>query len=300
MQVRGSIAAPCFLLLTPEMLSLENFGRSCFVQACHFQTLVRHVLFCTLCSLRGSGLVRLAFLLRRAAHCSALLLLNSPRPSAAMPTEEDMEVCWPGSSDDDDTAEVLCCPYKVLRIAKCSSVEEAQAAAERAIMTMSAGGGNEWIVNMKLAAFAAIVQTELGEDKAWKLYREVRQKNPGLKVVDLVRDAHDVGQRPPADGSPGQHKLGLPEQNEQGERAPRLLMMLAVPTGRSCQSTKRTRRTTRRRATGGRSGKDKRGREGGGGSTKTSTAAWRQLTDKASAKPQRNSTSGRTTTTSST
>ena len=84
MQVRGSIAAPCFLLLTPEMLSLENFGRSCIVQACHFQTLVRHVLFCTLCSLRGSGLVRLAFLLRRAAHCSALLLLNSPRPSAAM------------------------------------------------------------------------------------------------------------------------------------------------------------------------------------------------------------------------
>ena len=130
-----------------------------------------------------------------------------------------MEVCWPGSSDDDDTAEVLCCPYKVLRIAKCSSVGEAQAAAERAIMTMSAGGGNEWIVNMKLAAFAAIVQSELGEEKAWQLYREVRQKNPGLKVVDLVRDAHDVGQRPPADGSPGQHKPGLPEQSEQGEGA---------------------------------------------------------------------------------
>merc|ERR1711888_117114 len=95
MQVHGSIAGPCSLLLTPAMLSLADFGRSCIVEAS-----------CS-CCLCGSVLLRQAFGDHRAAHCSALLLLSGPLPSA-MATEDDMEVTWPGSPEVHDSAG-LCC-----------------------------------------------------------------------------------------------------------------------------------------------------------------------------------------------
>ena len=56
----------------------------------------------------------------------------------------------------------LCSPHSVLDIPHDASVDEARDAAEAAIKQMSERGGNEWILNMKLAAFAAIVTDKLG------------------------------------------------------------------------------------------------------------------------------------------
>ena len=136
-----------------------------------------------------------------------------------------MEVSWPGSPGVDDSAG-LCCPYNVLEIANGSSVEEAQEAAELAVMTYEDGENKEWIVNMKLAAFAHIVHTKLGKDSAWKLYQEVSKKSPAFKFFDLCREAHDLPERRPAGASSGQHK-----QDERAPLARRRVSLKAGPAG---------------------------------------------------------------------
>ena len=129
------------------------------------------------------------------------------------------------SSDDMDTSfqespssvgcAGLCCPHSVLEISHDASVEEARAAAEGFVMQLSGRGGSEWILNMKLAAFAAIVTTKLGEDRAWDLYQEVRPKNPPFNVfVDRREERGRHGPPPPQAGA---HP---PEGDIQEERAP--------------------------------------------------------------------------------
>lgn len=88
-----------------------------------------------------------------------------------------------------------CCPYDVLGIPRDASVELARAAAEDAVTKVLERAGKDWIMNMKLAAFAAIVTTKLGEDKAWELYQEVGPKRfAALNVFGSSRG--DLPQRP--------------------------------------------------------------------------------------------------------
>ena len=116
-----------------------------------------------------------------------------------------MEVSWPGSPGFDDNIE-LCCPYNVLEIAKGSSVEEAKEAAELAVMEYEDGKNKEWIVNMKLAAFAHIVHIQWGRNEAWKLYQEVSKKNAAFRFFDICREAHDLPERPRGGASSGTDK----------------------------------------------------------------------------------------------
>ena len=136
-----------------------------------------------------------------------------------------MEVSWPGSPGFDDNIE-LCCPYNVLEIAKGSSVEEAKDAAELAVMSYEDGKNKEWIVNMKLAAFAHIVHTKLGKDSAWKLYQKVSKKNPAFKFFDLCREAHDLPERPRGGASSGTDK-----EDERPPLARRRVALKAGPAG---------------------------------------------------------------------
>ena len=88
-------------------------------------------------------------------------------------------------------------PHMVLEIPRDASVEQARAAAEEAIKQMSERGGTEWIVNMKLAAFAAVVSAKLGEEQAWKLYLEVRSKMPAPKRFMDGRKERALPRPPP-------------------------------------------------------------------------------------------------------
>ena len=107
------------------------------------------------------------------------------------------------SSDKSDDCAGMNCPYKVLGIPQDADVVQAVAAAEGAVMQLSAREGSAWILNMKLAAFAAIVSKQVGEDQAWNLYQQIRPKNlDGYVFVDH-REARDVPALPaPDDDAP--------------------------------------------------------------------------------------------------
>ena len=143
----------------------------------------------------------------------------------ATATEDDMEVSWPGSPGFDDNIE-LCCPYNVLEIAKGSSVEEAKEAAELAVMEYEDGKNKEWIVVMKVAAFAHIVHIQWGRNEAWKLYQEVSKKNAAFRFFDICREAHDVSERPRGGASSGTDK-----EDERPPLARRRVALKAGPAG---------------------------------------------------------------------
>ena len=99
------------------------------------------------------------------------------------------------ASASSDGSAGRCCPYDVLGIPPDASVELARAAAEDAVKKVLERGGKDWIMNMKLAAFATIVSNKLGEDKAWELYQEVGPKKfAGLNV--FVDRREDLPQHP--------------------------------------------------------------------------------------------------------
>ena len=106
---------------------------------------------------------------------------------------DDDTVVSPTSLDEDHAG--LSVAYDVLEIANGSCVEGAREAAEYAMEMYQEGEKKEWIVIMKLAAFAYIVHTKEGSDRAWQLYQEVRAKNKNFKFLDLCREAHDLPER---------------------------------------------------------------------------------------------------------
>ena len=90
-------------------------------------------------------------------------------------------------------------PYSVLGVPRNASVEEARDAAERMIMQMVGRGGyQEWIMNMKLAAFGAIADEKLGEVVAFQLYFELHQKLPPVNMHGIRLNERGLAVPPPA------------------------------------------------------------------------------------------------------
>ena len=96
----------------------------------------------------------------------------------------------------------LCSPYNVLEIPHDASVEQAGKMAQRAVlhagrMDIEHEAGSEFIVNMKLAAFAAIASSEYGEDEAWELLQQVRSRRHPLTVFADRRGSPGPPPHPP-------------------------------------------------------------------------------------------------------
>ena len=88
-------------------------------------------------------------------------------------------------------------PHSVLGVPADASVEDARDAAEAAVSQMSGREGSEWLLNMKLAAFAAIVTDKLGALVAWQLYQQVRPKQPTNNNLQFQRDIRGLAEPPP-------------------------------------------------------------------------------------------------------
>ena len=88
-------------------------------------------------------------------------------------------------------------PHSVLGVPADASLEDARDAAKAAVSQMSGREGSEWLLNMKLAAFAAIISDKLGAVVAWQLYHQVRPKEPANSNLQFQRDARGLAEPPP-------------------------------------------------------------------------------------------------------
>ena len=129
------------------------------------------------------------------------LPVRGPRRAGMAESTGDVDEPHTEPPSSDAGAGILC-PCTVLEIPQDASVEQARAAAEEAVKNLPKGGA-EWILNMKLAAFGAIVSAKLGEEKAWELYKQLRPKRHPFNLY--VKDTPPgIPQRPPrADAPPG-------------------------------------------------------------------------------------------------
>ena len=81
-----------------------------------------------------------------------------------------------------------CSPFDVLLIPRDASVQRAREAANQAVRELSNQPGSEWILNMKIAAYAAVVAMKTNEDP-YEHYQQVRRPERPKKVFRHSRPA---------------------------------------------------------------------------------------------------------------
>ena len=107
------------------------------------------------------------------------------------------------------------CLFETLEIPRGASVEQAQAAAEEAVMKQTERGESQETLNMKLAAFAALVSIKWDKDRrwAWKLFEQVRRQKPPFNISVHDGEQRGLPQPPPRARAP-------PGGNREQKRAP--------------------------------------------------------------------------------
>ena len=102
----------------------------------------------------------------------------------------------------------LCCPHCVLEISHDVSCDTARQAAEDAVRRLADIPGSEWILAMKLTAFAAIAREQVGAEKAHELFQDV---HPRKAPFNIFREREPRPFPPPPPPPPRRVKDAPPE-----------------------------------------------------------------------------------------